>query len=480
MKRKQFDGSEVQQSTQQSTLAADGSIQNAPRLPAEAADLDSYQQQAFAAVMKMRNVFVTGSGGCGKSHFIRQLVAWLEGRRRRKVAIVTPTGVTAVLIGGRTFASYFGFGVQSLSPPAMWNLIKAKKHVLKRLRAVSVLIFDEISMVSAELLDAANYCCQMARNRAPNAPFGGIQLVVCGDFSQLPPVQGRFAFHAQCWPTLQLRYVELLGNHRQASDELFHRVLHDVRRGIASQLVRNALKSRVRAPLEDPRAKPTELCSRRADAERINAAHLQQLPADTERTFEAKFKWSLKGSMYPDAVKAREEQIAKNMVTPPLLRLRLGALVMLTCNLDLEEGLANGSTGEVVSFDGDDGEPVVRFFVANDRSGKSGYVQRKISRNRWECVDRAATPPTRVYYVQVPLLLCYAITIHKAQGATLDYVRLRVDATLTAEGQAYVALSRCRTLKGIVLSSDFQASSIKMSDEVIAFYKEHNLLQVAE
>ncbi len=440
-----------------------------------ASGLDEYQRAAYEAIIvERRNVFITGAGGCGKTYLIKKLVEYYSTPSFgvRKLAVLSTTGVTALMIDGRTFASFFGFGIMDESREYMWKMVKGRRYLRTRMREIDVLVIDEISMLSATQFESASYVCQMFRNDQEK-PFGGIQIVLCGDFSQLPPVKGAFVFRSAVWNELGLRYCELLGNHRQRDDYAFHLLLNKVRRGNIDTYVRNVLKERVGATFKEG-VRPTELCSRRDYAERCNLVHLNQLEPGTERTYHAQIEWRNRGTLSDKAAETREKMVRKSSVTPDELRLRTGALVMLTYNMDLGRGLANGSLGEVVRFERDSSDvehPVVKFFDLKD---DEELVVKEKSWARRDVLDKSV-----LNYTQVPLILAWAITIHKSQGATLNYVKIKLDKTLFTDGQAYVALSRCRTLEGITLDA-FQAASIKTNNLVVDFYDEHALLRAKD
>lgn len=425
--------------------------------------MDEYQTAALLDIDHGENVFLTGSGGCGKTFLLKRLKDYLFAHPDRHCAITSTTGVTALLVGGRTVASFFGFGVREGTPEEMWESVRKKSYLRKRFKSLTLIVIDEISMLSAQTLSSIDYVLRKFRRRN-DQPFGGIQMVLCGDFLQLEPVKGDFAFRSPVWDTLNLKYHLLKGSHRQAADIEFIECLREVRIGKVSTYVRNTLKERLNAELNLPRGMvAAELYSRRADADRANDVHLLSLKDAEEQVYHAKLNCKRLGNLQESAKQHVEANIVKNMVTPQKVTLRVGAQVMLTFNLDLAKGLANGSMGVVQSFDAD-GFPVILFSEGEERT---------IRPHTWQIDDLV---DRYIYtYEQVPLILAWAITTHKAQGATLDYAAIKLDSSMFANGMAYVALSRVRGLKYFTLKT-FEIGSIRVSNVALSFYEEKQLL----
>jgi len=396
----------------------------AKRLTHKGEKHDEYQAAAFSDIVNGHNVFLTGAGGCGKTFLLRDVHHFLRSHKFLKGALTSMTGVTAIMINGKTFASFFGFGIEEGTKTEMWEVVRKKAYLGKRFRSISVLVIDEISMLSAEMLEAASYVASMFR-KCPQKPFGGIQVILCGDFSQLPPISGAYAFLSPLWDELNLRYHELKGNHRQSTDIGFYMMLNSVRVGNVDTYVRNTLKERVNAELAVPEGvEPAELTSRRIEAQQINEERLQKLDASTEQTYIAKFEWVDRGTLTQAATAVVEKQIRKNMVTPPQVKLRKGALVMLTTNLDLANDLGNGSIGFVKGFAAhhDSLASAAEAATATDESSAatlfpivefSNKRTIHIKPHKWtktDLVDRSSS-----VYEQIPLILAYSITTHKGK-----------------------------------------------------------------
>lgn len=465
--------------------------------------LDQWQLGAMRDILQQRSVFITGSAGNGKSHLIQTLHAYAAAALK-PCAVTSMTGVTALHIGGETLARFMSFGVMEGDGPTLWAHVSKNKHlkyVKQRMMNVTMIVIDEISMLSADMFEAVSYVLAKMRDQIPHtaggAPFGGVQMILCGDFSQLPPVKGHYAFLSPLWERMAspgadglpgLAVHELKGSHRQSDDVAFYMLLNSVRIGEVTTLVRNCLKERVGAKLNLPEGVlPSELTSRRDAAQQINLEHIAKLPVETEHKYDAKFTWT-KGRLSEAARKMQEDIVRKNMITPAELVLRTGAQVMLTSNLDLSSKLANGSRGVVVGFGpaataaasppvppapaGGKVTPPVEYPRVLFTTG----VEMVVGPHKWK--NENSVERTCLVYEQVPLAPAYAVTVHKSQGCTLDAVSMAIDSSMFCEGSAYVALSRVRSLSGMTLTS-FNPNSIRTSSLVTEFYRKHGLAGVS-
>lgn len=378
------------------------------------------------------NVFITGRAGTGKTTLMREFLR----RAGNRAAVIAPTGVAAMQAGGQTIHSFFHF------PPRMIGArdIRTVRH-RRVVQALETLVIDEISMVRADMMWAIDKSLRVNRER--NEPFGGVQIVLVGDLAQLPPVVqgaeaeylettygGPFFFNPSPFREAGFALVELEQVFRQ-TDEYFINILNAVRDGDLTSDEAADLNERVtgRSGLEASLSHVV-LTSTNEAAWRINQARLQGLQTPG-RSFEAKVEGQFDPRLFP-----AEE---------PLL-LKIGARVMLTRN-DAGGRWVNGTLGEVEGFD----EKAVRV-----RIGEQVYAvePQKWERNAYafDPEQRALTKTTAGAFTQYPLRLAWAMTIHKAQGLTLDKVYLDLARRLFAHGQAYVALSRARSLEGLELS----------------------------
>lgn len=419
-----------------------------------------------------RNVFLTGMGGTGKTYVINRLIE-LCLERGVKVTPTSTTGCSAInILYGRTLHSALGIGLARESAPVLARQIlmnKQKKAAwLRRL-----LIIDECSMLSGELLDKLE---EVARALVPvyrqERVFGGIRLLLVGDMLQLPPVTGDYIFTSPTWRDLNLKTVRLTVPQR-FSDEKFFRLLARVRVGLQTERDVKKLKSRHQAYIDQKHLEsdilPTTLFGRKVDVESYNMERLDALEGKTYG-FTGKDSVFVRNvdvlEMERDQVKAEsstltevpgvlsaDEIIILDDLAPRRIILKVGAQVMLTRNLNLEQKLVNGSRGVV--RDVINGQVLVEF---------ADGVQQLIEKVSFDKV----VGKRRYVRSQVPLILAWALSIHKSQSATIDSIIVDLGSGIFAPGQAYVALSRVRNLKGLYLSN-FQPKSLIVDEKAVSF-----------
>ncbi len=375
------------------------------------------QQEALELIKKGHNVLLTGSAGSGKSYLLQQFIDWAK-HHRRKTAITATTGLAAAHLSGQTIHRWAGLGISNRLPG---NYYFTMSDVRKRsIQRTKVLIIDEISMFHDYALDMLDKAMRIMREN--DEPFGGLQIILCGDFFQLPPVGngGRFVTESNVWSQMDIKVCYLEEQHR-AEDLRLQEILNAMRAGDMKQRHLKWLLSRMSIePIEDV----TRLYTTNADVENINNAKLAELSGDTHF-----FLRTSRGSY--DAVKQFQEQV----LAPEVLLLKVGAIVMAVKN-DAEGKFVNGSTGYVIDFM--DGFPIVQF------DGKSPMP---IYPQEWE---KKSGDRTVASITQIPLRLAYAITVHKSQGMTLDRAEIDLSKAFVS-GQGYVALSRVTSLDSLYL-----------------------------
>ncbi len=368
-------------------------------------NLTKKQKIAFEHMRDGKNVLITGPAGVGKTSVIK-MFQHLYGKNK-KIAITSTTGVSAITIGGTTLHSYLGIGLGNGSVSSLTEKIKKNPYLRKKWNELHVLIIDEVSMLTPVLFDkleeiARNVRCghlrRVLKNNDNEPPFGGIQLILSGDFLQLPTVQGDdFVFEAKSWSKCIDHVINLTKIVRQ-QNKLFKQVLNDLRIGKMTKRARKLLKRRHNAKLEtESGIKPTRIYTTNANVDLINEEELDKLDKDDINFFQYDMKIELL-----KFIKNRDyviEKYRKNCIAQVSLQLCVGAQVMLLHNLDLDEGLANGSRGIVIDFI--DNKPQVKFL--------NGQI-RVIDFHIW---DFEENNQKLIRIKQMPLRLAWSITCHK-------------------------------------------------------------------
>jgi ATP-dependent DNA helicase PIF1 len=443
--------------------------------------LNPEQHAAFEAVQRGQNIFLTGPAGAGKSYLIRHILEWGVSERK-KISVAALTGCAAMLLGFRakTLHSWAGIGLGREPVDVLVASVRKTSSVKQRWRSTTILIIDEISMLTTELFEKLDAIGRAVRQK-PTLPWGGIQLVLCGDYFQLPPVVkglsgesipiGRFAFESPKWAAAGLVPICLQRIERQ-TDSVFQTVLNECRVGRPSPDTIAILKTREGLDWEAETIRPTLLFSRNAKVDEINEKNLAALKkplftyaagtvivapaAPAAAAAEAAAAPPPDPYPTPDEIDRCVTRLDNDAPYMPTLVLCVGAQVMLITNLDVEAGLVNGSRGVVVDIRAADNVPIVQF-----RRGAPIPVESK----QWVSNDNS-----RVTRNQIPLRVAYAITIHKSQGATLDCALVDIGSSTFEYGQAYVALSRVRNLESLFIWK-LDPSRIKAHPTVVEFYE---------
>ncbi|MFN7454888.1 MAG: DEAD/DEAH box helicase [Pseudobdellovibrionaceae bacterium] len=414
--------------------------------------LSPEQQTALEVLQSGENVFLTGGAGSGKSHLIR---AFLSEMNLKTFPILASTGAAAVIVGGRTFHSFFGLGIMEGGPRATFEKARNDQKLLKRLNQVEGFIIDEISMIPSTALEVAESLCREARESS--LPWGGLRVITVGDFAQLPPVtrtqQREWAFTSLAWEKSGFQICQLTHNQRVRDDHFFLDVLADVRQGLVTDRVIEFLESKVRQDDEDD--KSPRLFPRRDQSEIFNQRELDLLPDAEVRI----------PSIYLGAERF-VEALKKSAPVPGEVVLKPGAYVLFLQN-DPQKRWINGTRGIVSDIQPDK-------IIVRKTSGREVTVEK----SQFSIQDSEGNVVASV--IQFPLTLAYATTIHKSQGATLD--RLWVDLSrLWEPGHAYVALSRLSDGAGLKLLGWSKRSFIT-DPQVLRFYQQiekENLVQTS-
>jgi ATP-dependent DNA helicase PIF1 len=402
-------------------------------------ELSPEQTNALELLRSGENVFLTGGAGSGKSFLIRHYMRELDAG---EMPILASTGAAAVLLGGRTFHSFFGLGIMDGGADATFQRASQDKRLFSRLRKVEGVIIDEISMIPGQALMIAEALCQRARES--KLPWGGMRIICVGDFAQLPPVtmQGPrdWCFANDVWQQSGFQTVMLSHNQRVA-DNLFLDVLGDVRNGLVTERVRDFLNDHVQTHDEDHPG--TRLFPRKINAENFNQLKLKEIDED-EVTIDSIYFGS----------ERHIEILKKSAPVPMKLVLKMGCRVLFLQN-DPKKKWVNGTRGLVTDISGD------KIVVKKDNGREV-----EVDKTTFGLQDAEGNMVASV--IQFPLMLAYATTIHKSQGATLDDLWCDL-SQLWEPGQAYVALSRLRSSQGLHLIG-WSPRSIIVDPKVLDFY----------
>ena len=383
------------------------------------------QGLALEIMLSGESVLLTGPAGAGKTFVLNQFIK-LAKVEAKHVSVTATTGLAATHLGGTTIHSWSGIGVQDyLSQGFAEHIAKGRREIIEK---TDVLIIDEISMLHDYRLDMVDEACRLVRRK--DIPFGGIQVIMSGDFFQLPPINrgdsrsGGFVVHSNVWKELDPTICYLEEQHRQDDERLLD-ILNALRAGDVRRHHAEQLLARVdQQPSDDTVL--TELHTVNIDVDRINEAKLDELSGD-----ELFYTQSTTGS------DNYIENLQRSVLAPSVLRVKKGALVMAVKNAT-DRKYANGSIGTVIDFEPATEYPIVQF--------KSG-VTVSMSPETWELRDG---DKKRASISQIPLRLAWAITVHKSQGMTLDAARIDLRKAFV-EGMGYVALSRVKNLDNLYL-----------------------------
>ena len=411
--------------------------------------LNEEQEAVMNEIDKKHNVFITGPGGTGKSFLIKHIKRYLE-EKNKVVAVTSLTGMASLLIGegARTIHSWSGIGIGNRSVDDYFNFIRVKnKKAREAWRRTDVLIIDEISMMSDELFEKLDMLGKLLRWEN-SKPFGGIQILCFGDFYQLPPINTKFVFESPLWNKTLDSIVTLDTIYRQ-KDPLFQKMLNEVRSGEVSDETDELLKSRLNLDYSSEEIQPTKIFSRRDMVDKINSEGLNKIEGESRV-----YKIVTKGKVHSDSIKKALERMDDSAQYEKELVLKVGAQVMLIANVNQELGLVNGRLGIVTGMNAL--WVTVRF--------KCGY-ETKIDTHEWKLEDNE-----NISRCQIPLILAYAITIHKCQGSTLDSAFIDIGSSIFEYGQAYVALSRVKSIDALYLHS-YSRKVIKAHPKVVQYYE---------
>jgi ATP-dependent DNA helicase PIF1 len=446
-------------------------------------ELSPEQNYAFEKFKRGENLFVTGPGGTGKTKLIKHLVNYAKTTKKR-IQVCALTGCAAVLLNcnARTIHSWSGIRLAKGDVDKIVQSVIKNKRSVKTWKSIDVLIIDEISMMSKKIFELLDEIARAIRRVSTR--FGGIQMVLTGDFFQLPPVgteddkdSDKFCFESPLWKETfkSENHIALTKIFRQ-KDEIFINILSQIRTGDLDDESIEILRGHVNRPYDADKYNgimPTKLFPIRSKVDYVNSIMFSKIDND-EYEFEHSVLTNCKS--YTDSGKAipaelllkcmrmteqekeyEIENLLNNTPCTRFLRLKKGASVLCTVNLDMDNEICNGSQGVILDiYDIDETTNIVVKF-------SNGHVKH-IQPYLWQSEDFPC-----IAIKQYPLCLAWALTIHKIQGATLAMAEVDIGESIFEYGQTYVALSRVQTLDGLYLSA-FRPERIQANPKVVAFY----------
>jgi len=435
-------------------------------------NLSEEQQIAFDKYIQRENIFITGPGGTGKSTLIKQL--YLDAKRKNlNIQICALTGCAAVLIGckAKTIHSWAGIGLGNGTIGMHVKRVALNKYKAKSWKSVDILVIDEVSMMSQKIFEMLDVIGKATRQNG--RPFGGIQVIFLGDFYQLPPVGNkeepetmRYCFESPLWKeTFEKENIVKLAKIFRQTDEVYTKILNQIREGRLKKSSNELLMSLVGRQIEEGSLiQPTKLFPIRSRVDAINERKMAELDVP-EYEFKLKYLKTIPAvgkdniplpKMTPEQIDVELLNIHNSILCNDVVKLKVGAQVMCVVNIEMPTGgmICNGSQGIVTKFT-EQGLPVVKY-----RNGHEMTMNYHV----WESENIPG-----IGISQIPLILAWAITIHKSQGATMDAAEIDVGSGVFECGQTYVALSRVKNLDGLYLTS-FDASKILINKKVREFY----------
>lgn len=407
------------------------------------------QAQALDILKMGHNVFLTGAAGSGKTYVLNQFIDHLA-ENKITAGVTASTGIASTHLNGMTIHSWSGIGIRDELTKSDKKKMQDNSQLSKRLRDSKILIIDEISMLHGNTLNMIDEVCRLLKDK--EKPFGGLQVVLCGDLFQLPPVTKyvpgeeraptNFAHTSDAWKNASLKVCYLSEQHRQGTDELVG-ILNAIRDDEVEEFHADTLMQRKGVEVKDNEI-ITKLYTHNADVDTINIQELKKLDGE-ERSFETE---RVKGGQ------SITDRLIASCLAPENLSLKRGSEVMFVAN-NPQQNYVNGTRGQVVNFTKEDGYPIVE--TRDDRI----IVAKPFS---WKLQDGEKV---RAEISQIPLRLAWAITVHKSQGMSLDAAEIDIGKSFEP-GMGYVALSRVSSLDGLYIK-DINNMALQMHPEVKSF-----------
>jgi ATP-dependent DNA helicase PIF1 len=400
--------------------------------------LNNEQKYAVDSIKDGYSIFLTGSAGTGKSFTIKYIMEYLR-NNNKNYALTAMTGTAAVLIGGQTLHSFLGLGLGKGSIKEIFNnIIKSKKRYENILK-LDTLIIDEISMLDKDLFEKiSDLLCLI---KSSDIYFGNIQLILIGDFCQLAPVKGHYCFLSEIWNKMNIRIILLEKLIRQSEDLLFQNILRIVRKGKCTDNIISVLNSLKNTKFENDII-PTKLYPINVDVDKINNIEIEKL----------KLLGNISKMYFATSSIDMDKEKDKYII-----ELTLNSQVIIIRNISVENSLVNGTRGIIKHLDED-------YVIISDINGnmhKINYFTDTYNTNKSSYINH------------MPVRICYALSIHKSQGMTIDALELDLGSNIFTCGQSYTALSRAKRLN-LIKIIDVDKNSFKTNTYVKEFYKNVN------
>ncbi len=418
-------------------------------------------EEALKLIEEGKNVFITGRAGTGKS----SLLKYFREKTDKNVVVLAPTGVAALNVNGQTIHSFFRF------KPDI-TIEKVRKLKIKNTelyKNIDILIIDEISMVRADLFDCMHEFMKKF-GRKKNKPFGGVQLVCFGDLYQLQPVVKKeeseifekeynspYFFSSKIFDELNMQFVELEKIYRQ-EDQEFIEVLNRIRNNTVEDKDIKYLNKRFKPDFEPSKNDSyIYLVTTNKKAEEINNKRLNELKGR-----EYKYLGIIEGEF------KNIQEKKENLPCPEEIVLKKGAQVMLVNN-DSKGRWINGSVGKVVNVEEDDDNDIIIVELTNKNIVEVNRVKWELFRYYYNEKEKKIDTETIGTYIQYPIILAWAITIHKSQGKTFEKIIIDIGSGIFAPGQFYVAISRCTSIDGVILKTKVSKGHIFNDKKIVKF-----------
>lgn len=412
-------------------------------------ELNEKQQIGFNKFMEGKNLFITGQGGCGKTTLLNKIIQYCKDNDI-KIGITSSTGISATHIKGTTIHSFLKLGIGKKNIYKIYNDIKKNVPIYRKLLHIRTLIIDEISMINKYLFNKINRILQLIHRN--NLTFGGIQVILSGDFCQLKPVKSDlFCFESNVWNNLNLTIIHLTKSMRQNNKE-FIEMLFNLRFGNCTKKIYETLYEHCKKTRDktftDTEIKPTILYSNNVNVNYINNMEHNKLKTkgNAVNTYNIEYnKWNYSIEKY-----LKDNNIDKS------IELCINDQVLIKHNIDVENGIANGTRGIITDVSWDKGVTV-----------KLINGQEEVIQYQSIIIDEDKKEKNTLSYL--PIKLAYSITIHSSQGMTIDYLSIDLGSTIFEYGQGYTGLSRSKNLDSTIIT-DICKKSFKCHEKVLKFY----------